>query len=102
MREKIFRELQQGFITLHILHHAAKEPIFGQEFKEELARHGYDVSFGTLYPLFHRLEESGLLSREERNEGGRVRKYYRATEAGAETLEAAKSLALELVEELNE
>jgi hypothetical protein len=30
-----------GFVRLHVLYHAVKEPIFGVEMMEELGRHGY-------------------------------------------------------------
>src|ERR1039458_10510494 len=45
------RDLYSGLIRLHVLHHAAEEPIFGLGMVEELARHGYRISPGTLYPL---------------------------------------------------
>lgn len=62
------KELYAGLIRLHILHHAAHEPIFGLGIIEELARHGYKLSAGTLYPLLHGLERKGYLrSSEERN-----------------------------------
>ena len=48
---------------------------------EELRRHGYDPSYGTLYPALHRMGE-GLLSREDRVEGGRVRKHHPAPAEG--------------------
>ena len=41
------RQLYSGFIRLHILHHAAKDGIFGLGMIEELARHGYKLSPGT-------------------------------------------------------
>ena len=41
------REFFLGFIKIHILYHASKEPIFGVEIAEELARHGYSISPGT-------------------------------------------------------
>ena len=44
---------------LHVLHHAVQGPIFGLGMLEELARHGYRISPGTLYPLFHGLEKKG-------------------------------------------
>jgi len=50
--EKLIRKFVLGFINLHILYHARKEPIYGKEFKKELKRHGYDISFGTLYMTF--------------------------------------------------
>jgi hypothetical protein len=37
-----------GLIRLHVLHHAAAEPIFGLGMLEELGRHGYKISAGTL------------------------------------------------------
>jgi DNA-binding PadR family transcriptional regulator len=42
-----------GFIRLHILHHAVEGEIYGQWIIEELARHGYKLSPGTLYPMLH-------------------------------------------------
>jgi PadR family transcriptional regulator, regulatory protein PadR len=38
------RDLYAGLIRLHILHHAAHEPIFGLGIIEELARHGYKLT----------------------------------------------------------
>ena len=55
------KDLYAGLIRLHILHHATKEPIFGFWMVEELARHGYKVSTGTLYPILHGLERKGYL-----------------------------------------
>ncbi|WP_287830435.1 helix-turn-helix transcriptional regulator [Idiomarina sp.] len=49
------RDLYTGFIRLHILHHAAQEPIFGMGMIEELRHHGYQISPGTLYPMLHML-----------------------------------------------
>ncbi len=55
-----------GFIRLHILYHAAKEPIYGAEITEELVRHGYRLSQGTLYPTLHMLERLGYLKSRTR------------------------------------
>ena len=67
------RELYSGLIRLHVLHHAAEEPIFGLGMVEELAHHGYRISPGTLYPLLHGLETKGYLrSTEKRNGIGRA------------------------------
>jgi DNA-binding PadR family transcriptional regulator len=57
---------------------------------EELKSHGYEISAGTLYPIFHRMEESGLLKSEKVLVDGKQRKYYSITEAGEETLELAR------------
>ena len=50
-----------GFVRLHVLYHAVREPIFGVEMMEELAGDGYNVGAGTLYPMLHQLEEAGYL-----------------------------------------
>jgi DNA-binding PadR family transcriptional regulator len=63
---------------------------------EELARHGYRLSPGTLYPLLHGLEKKGyLVSRMER-EGRTARKYYRATPLGRKAIKLATVKAGEL------
>ena len=40
------------------------------------------VEEGSLYPALHRMEEGGLLEREDRVEGGWARNYYSATKKG--------------------
>ena len=57
----VTRHFFNGFIRLHILYHAVKEPIYGAEITEELVRHGYRLSQGTLYPTLHQLEQLGYL-----------------------------------------
>src|SRR5260370_5452495 len=90
-------DVYSGLIRLHVLHHAAEEPIFGLGMIEELARHGYRISPGSLYPLLHGLEQKGYLrSRQERN-GKSLRKVYRATPRGRKALEAAKDKVRRLV-----
>ncbi|MEX2583572.1 MAG: PadR family transcriptional regulator [Gemmatimonadota bacterium] len=98
----MFRDLFLGFIRVHVLHHAALEPVYGLAMIEELARHGYDISPGTLYPMLHGMQAEGILEREDRVVGGRVRKYYRATEAGQAALAEVKAKIVELAEEVLE
>ena len=100
--DELMREFLLGFIKIHILHHAAKEPVYGQEFHNELERHGYRLSFGTIYPVFHKLEKKGYLRSEKVNSGGRIRKYYTITAQGGKALKEAKARAAELVDELYE
>jgi DNA-binding PadR family transcriptional regulator len=89
-----------GFVRLHVLYHAVKEPVFGLEMMEELARHGYEVGAGTLYPMLHQLEKSGYLTSHTEVVAGKQRKYYRSTPAGVAALEAAKAKLQELVTEV--
>ncbi|MBR0552711.1 PadR family transcriptional regulator [Stakelama marina] len=96
------RELLSGFIRLHILLHAADEPIYGAWIIEELAHHGYRLSPGTLYPMLHTLEKKGYLASYEERNGSTARRYYRATELGREGLALAHRQARELFGELVE
>lgn len=96
------REVFLAFVRVHILHHAVKEPVFGLEMIEELGRHGYSMSPGTLYPILHGMEKSGYLKSREEVVGGRVRKYYRATPKGRRMLAELRAKIRELVDEVME
>lgn len=96
------RDLYSGLIRLHVLHHACEGPIFGLGMIEELARHGYRLSPGTLYPLLDGLEKKGLLRSSRQQVAGRFRRVYRATPAGHKALRAAKHHVQELFGELFE
>lgn len=98
--DKIHRDFFLGFIRLHILYHASQEPVFGLALIEELARHGYRLSPGTLYPVLHRLERDGFLKSEKEIVRGKVRKYYRATRQGKRALDKSYAKVRELVKEI--
>jgi len=96
------RELYFGLIRIHVLAHASHEPIFGLAMMEELTHHGYRIGPGTLYPLLHGLERSGLLRSAVKSVGGRKRRVYKITNAGKKALEKAKDKVDELHHELHE
>lgn len=98
----MLRDFFLGFVKIHILHHAAEEPVYGLALIAELRRHGYELSPGTLYPLLHGLEAAGYLDREDRIVGGKVRKYYTITATGQGALAEARAKIAELVEEVLE
>lgn len=96
------KDLYGGLIRLHILHHAAKEPVFGLGIMEELRHHGYEISAGTLYPMLHGLERKGyLVSRRERTAHSE-RRVYKITVQGHVALTDAKVKVKELFGELIE
>jgi PadR family transcriptional regulator, regulatory protein PadR len=100
--DSTIRSLFLGFVKIHILHHAAEEPVYGLWLIDELRRHGYDISPGTLYPIFHSLESSRMLQSYEKVVNGKVRRYYRATRKGENTLKEATIKVHELLQELVE
>jgi PadR family transcriptional regulator PadR len=100
--KKIMRDVFLSFVRVHVLHHAAKEPIFGLAMMEELKRHGYQIGPGTLYPVLHALEEAGALRSTQAIVRGKARRYYRTTKAGDTLLADLRAKIAELVNEVME
>jgi DNA-binding PadR family transcriptional regulator len=98
--DKATRRLFRGFIEVHILHHAAQEPVYGLAMIEELARHGYRLSPGTIYPILHNLEGDGLIKSRRNTVRGNVRREYAITSAGRAALREGRAKIRELVEEV--
>ncbi|OHE31590.1 MAG: PadR family transcriptional regulator [Syntrophus sp. RIFOXYC2_FULL_54_9] len=96
----MIRELELAFIKLHILYHANKEEVFGIGLINELARHGYTIGPGTLYPTLAKMEKQGLLSVASRTVQHKQRKYYRITPQGRSLLEQMKYKIEELYREI--
>ncbi|HEX6034546.1 MAG TPA: PadR family transcriptional regulator [Anaerolineales bacterium] len=89
-----------GFVKLHILHHAGREAVYGLWLIEELAKHGYRLSPGTLYPILHGMEREKLLASKKRVVEGKSRRYYVLTRTGRKALQEGKRKAVELLEEI--
>ncbi len=96
----MFKNFFIGFVRIHILYHASKKPVYGLWLIEELSRHGYRLSPGTLYPILSRLEEDGLLISSKKIVDGKIRKYYEITVKGRRILRDTKSKIKELFEEV--
>ena len=96
------RELLKGLIRLHILHHAVEGEFYGQWMINELGRHGYTLSPGTLYPMLHALERNGYLTSRRERLGRTFRRVYKATALGREAHKVARIKVRELVGELVE
>jgi DNA-binding PadR family transcriptional regulator len=87
-------------VRAHILHHAAQGRVFGLEMIDALARHGYTLSPGTLYPILHGLQRSGYLKASHEVVDGKLRKYYQATARGRRALAEVKAKIRELSAEV--
>jgi PadR family transcriptional regulator PadR len=102
MKDTLLPDFFLGFIRIHILYHASREEVFGLELMAELARHGYRVGPGTLYPILHGLESRQFLTSHKRLVHGKLRRYYLITPKGKKALAEARNKARELVNEINE
>ena len=97
-----YQDLLSGLVELHVLYHAVREEVFGLGMLEELNRHGYRISPGTLYPLLHRLRNWGYLKVREVKLGRTRRRLYRATPKGRKALLVVHRHVRELIRELEE
>lgn len=82
----IDKSLLSGSTAILLLKLLEEKDRYGYEMIEALAArsdHTFDLKAGTLYPLLHSLENSGLVeSYEQKADFDRTRKYYRLTEKG--------------------
>jgi len=102
LKKELAREILISFWKVHILHHAAEEPVVGQWMLDELRRHGYEVSPGTLYPVLKRLEARGWLRcRFDPAGGKRARREYFLTARGRRALDLVKGYLAELRDEVD-
>jgi DNA-binding PadR family transcriptional regulator len=99
MRDPVIREFLLGFWKIHSLHHAEEQGGYGQWMLEELHRHGYRLSPGTMYPLLARMARRGWLRSTEPS-GSRAARVYRITPAGAKVLERLRASLAELQHEV--
>ena len=95
------REILLSFWKVHILHHASEGPVHGQWVLNELRRHGYEISPGTLYPLLHRMQRNGWLKcRKIPGAGPRARMDYRLAKEGRKVLTLVRERLKELYGEV--
>ncbi len=80
------RDWVKGDIESLILYLISQRPVYGYQVIKELETRSegyFRFKEGTLYPVLHRLERSGLVVGEwQKRPGGRQRKYYHITEKG--------------------
>ncbi len=84
-------ELMKGSTEPLLLSLLARQPMYGYQIIKELGKksEGYfQFKEGTLYPVLHRLEKSGLIAGKwALLPSGRQRRYYHITEKGTALLE---------------
>lgn len=85
-------ELLRGTLDLLILKALSLEPLHGVGVSRritQITKGAFQVSFGSLFPSLHRMEEKGWVEAEWRaSENNRRAKYYRLTSSGRAQLKA--------------
>ena len=79
-------DLLRGTLDLLVLKAVSLEPLHGVGISRritQITKEAFQVSFGSLFPVLHRMEESGWVEAEWRSsDNNRRAKYYRLTSAG--------------------
>ena len=79
-------DLLRGTLDLLVLKALSLEPLHGVGISRritQITKGGFPVSFGSLFPSLHRMEERGWVEAEWRmSENNRRAKYYRLTSSG--------------------
>ena len=89
-------EMLKGHLDMIVLAALSAGPAHGYAVIEEIRRRSggaFDLPEGTVYPVLHRLEESGLLSsRWVTADSGRKRRVYALTRRGERALTDQRAL----------
>jgi PadR family transcriptional regulator len=79
-------DLLRGTLDLLVLKALSLEPLHGVGISRritQITKGAFQVSFGSLFPSLHRMEEKGWVEAEWRaSENNRRAKYYRLTSSG--------------------
>jgi PadR family transcriptional regulator len=85
-------DLLRGTLDLLVLKALSLEPLHGVAVSRritQITQGAYQVSFGSLFPSLHRMEEKGWVEAEWRtSENNRRAKYYRLSSSGRAQLKA--------------
>lgn len=88
------REWLRSGAQMMLLSLIKEQDRYGFEIIQELKNRSddtFDMKEGSLYPILHRLEKSGLLqSYQKQGTAGKPRKYYAITSKGSKQLEEDK------------
>ena len=79
-------DLLRGTLDLLVLKALSLEPLHGVGISrriKQITKEAFQVSFGSLFPTLHRMEERGWVEADWRSsDNNRRAKYYRLTSAG--------------------
>lgn len=82
-------QLKRGLLDICVLAAIKDEESYGYQIVKDMKPY-VDISESTLYPILRRLETQELLTVRSAEHNGRLRKYYRITDAGLSRIHAFK------------
>lgn len=78
-------QLKRGLLEVCVLASISEEDSYGYQIVRNMKPY-VEISESTLYPILRRLEVAKMLTVYSSEYNGRLRKYYRITEAGLERI----------------
>lgn len=82
-------QLKRGLLDVCVLAAIKNEESYGYQIIKDMKPY-VEISESTLYPILRRLEAAELLTVRSVEHNGRLRKYYRITDAGRKRIETFK------------
>ena len=82
-------QLKRGLLDICVLAAIKDEESYGYQIIKDMKPY-VDISESTLYPILRRLKTAELLTVRSAEHNGRLRKYYRITDAGLSRIRAFK------------
>ena len=83
-------QLKRGLLDVCVLSAIKNEDSYGYKIIKDMKPY-IEMSESTLYTVLKRLENAEMLTVRTSEHGGRLRKYYRITDAGLKRIEDFKS-----------
>ena len=83
-------QLKRGLLDVCVLAAIKNEDSYGYKIIKDMKPY-IEMSESTLYTILKRLELSGMLTVRSAEHGGRLRKYYRITDAGLRRIDEFKN-----------
>jgi len=83
-------QIKRGLLDVCVLAAIKDGESYGYKIIKDISPY-IDISESTLYPILRRLETAKLLTVSSAEHNGRLRKYYRITEAGLMRIEDFKA-----------
>lgn len=74
-------QLKKGLLEVIVLAAIRREESYGYKIISDISPY-IEISESTLYPILRRLEQNGAVVTRQKEFNGRVRKYFRITDAG--------------------
>ena len=79
-------QIKKGLLEVCALAVLSREDSYGYKMIKDIS-HCIEISESTLYPILRRLEAGKSLETYSRQHNGRLRKYYRITDAGRQRIQ---------------